>query len=40
MSRAQLKSDPKQRLRVIIDSSTPIVVIETVEELRALRIIK
>ncbi len=32
--------DPKDRLRVIIDSSTPLVVIETVEELRALALIQ
>ncbi|MEO5936586.1 MAG: AAA family ATPase [Terriglobales bacterium] len=40
MSRSPAKTDPLQRLRVIIDSSTPVVIIETVEELRALRIVK
>ncbi len=40
MPRPDLKSDPKQRLRVIIDSSTPVVIFETVEELRALRVVK
>src|SRR5438270_5402902 len=32
--------DAKQRLKVLIDSSTPIVVIETLEEARALRLIQ
>jgi len=40
MTRPLSKSDPKQRLKVIIDSSTPVVIIETVEELRALRTVR
>src|SRR5579864_8708185 len=32
--------DAKQRLKILIDSSTPIVVIETLEEARALRLIQ
>lgn len=40
MPRPDPKSDPQQRLRIIIDSSTPVVVIESVEERRALRIVR
>jgi hypothetical protein len=36
----QLKLDPKERLKIVIESSTPLVVIETVEELRALQMIR
>jgi len=34
------KKDALQRLKVLIDSSTPIVVIETVEEVRAVRMVR
>src|SRR5215469_15082388 len=34
------KQDTLQRLKVLIDSSTPIVVIETVEEVRAVRMVR
>lgn len=40
MSRPDPKSDPKQRLRIIIDSNTPVVIVETVEERRALRLVR
>ncbi|HZZ14431.1 MAG TPA: AAA family ATPase [Candidatus Sulfotelmatobacter sp.] len=33
-------SDPLARLKVLLDSSTPIVVIETVEEVRAVRLVR
>jgi AAA+ superfamily predicted ATPase len=33
-------ADPLARLKVLIDSSTPIVVIETVEEMRAVRMVR
>src|SRR5664279_4709984 len=33
-------SDAMQRLKVLIDSSTPIVVMETVEEVRAVRMVR
>src|SRR4051794_7938226 len=33
-------SDALQRLKVLIDSSTPIVVIESVEEMRAVRMVR
>jgi hypothetical protein len=32
--------DPKERLKIVIESSTPLVVIETVEELRAMALIR
>ena len=32
--------DAKQRLKILIDSSSPIVLIETLEEARALRLIQ
>src|ERR1700690_3454493 len=32
--------DPLARLRVLLDSSTPIVVMETVEEVRAVRLVR
>src|SRR5258705_5536088 len=32
--------DVLERLRVLIDSSTPIIVMETVEELRAVRLVR
>ena len=32
--------DVLERLKVLIDSSTPIVVIETVEEMRAVRLVR
>src|ERR1700726_1514117 len=35
-----LTSDPLARLKVLLDSSTPIVVIETVEEVRAVRLVR
>src|SRR5215469_6264780 len=34
------KQDTLQRLKVLIDSSTPIVVMETVEEVRAVRMVR
>lgn len=34
------KKDALQRLKVLIDSSTPIVVMETVEEVRAVRMVR
>jgi hypothetical protein len=34
------KKDALQRLKVLIDSSTPIIVIETVEEVRAVRMVR
>ena len=34
------KQDALQRLKVLIDSSTPIVVMETVEEVRAVRMVR
>jgi hypothetical protein len=34
------RDDPKERLKIAIDSSTPLIVIETVEELRALTLIR
>src|SRR5258707_5168919 len=33
-------SDPLARLKVLLDSSTPIVVIESVEEVRAVRLVR
>jgi hypothetical protein len=33
-------SDPVERLKVLVNSSTPVVVIETVEEARAIRLIR
>jgi hypothetical protein len=33
-------TDSLQRLKVLIDSSTPIVVMETVEEVRAVRMVR
>jgi hypothetical protein len=35
-----LASDALQRLKVLIDSSTPIVAMETVEEMRAVRMVR
>ena len=32
--------DPLERLKVLIDSSTPVVVIETVEEMRAVEVVR
>ena len=32
--------DPLARLKVLLDSSTPIVAIETVEEVRAVRLVR
>jgi SpoVK/Ycf46/Vps4 family AAA+-type ATPase len=32
--------DPQERLRIIMDSSTPLVIMETVEELRALTVVR
>src|SRR5271166_2038091 len=32
--------DPLSRLKVLLDSSTPIVVMETVEEVRAVRLVR
>jgi hypothetical protein len=32
--------DPLARLKVLLDSSTPIVVMETVEEVRAVRLVR
>jgi hypothetical protein len=40
MSRPDPKSDPKTRLKIIIDSNTPVILIETVEERRALRLVR
>jgi len=37
---AQAMVDPLERLKVLIDSSTPVVVIETVEESRAVELVK
>jgi ATP-dependent 26S proteasome regulatory subunit len=37
---ATQKTDALQRLKVLIDSSTPIVVMETVEEVRAVRMVR
>src|SRR5215831_15917883 len=34
------KKDALQRLKILIDSSTPIVVIETIEEVRAVRMVR
>src|ERR1043165_3608877 len=33
-------SDPKELLKIIIDSNTPMVLIETAEEVRALKVIR
>ncbi len=35
-----LTTDPLARLKVLLDSSTPIVVMETVEEVRAVRLVR
>ena len=32
--------DALERLKILIDSSTPIVVMETVEEMRAVRLVR
>src|SRR5215467_5305940 len=37
---AQAMADPLERLKVLIDSSTPVVVIETVEESRAVELVR
>jgi hypothetical protein len=36
----EIMVDPAERLKVLIDSSTPVVVIETVEETRALKVVQ
>jgi hypothetical protein len=40
MSWKQMLADPKDHLKVVFDSSTPLVVIETVEEQRAMNLIR
>jgi len=35
-----LTTDPLARLKVLLESSTPIVVIESVEEVRAVRLVR